>query len=496
MNTSNITNYKPKDFAELLGVSVKTLQRWDREGILKAKRTPTNRRYYTYDQYLQFKGINTENDNRQIVIYARVSTRNQKDDLQNQVTFLRQFCNAKGIIVDQCIEDYGSGLNYNRKNWNQLLDEVMEQKIKINKTIGTCRYVYNFYLSHNKTLHDNGEKFMTGKSFSVWLNNEYIPNNPDKVWIKEAYSKAVKKSIEDGCTAFTRFFKHQSAFPNFKKKGKSDVKMYFVKNNPKDCRCERHRLNIPTLGWVRIKEKGYIPTTKDGWKIKSGTVSIKAGRYYVSVLVEIPDAKIANNSNDGIGIDLGLKDLAIVSNGKTYKNINKSARIKKLEKKLRREQRCLSRKYENLKKGESTQKNIQKQKLKVQRLHHKIDNIRTDYINKSIAEIVKTKPSYITIEDLNVSGMMKNRHLSKAVASQKFYEFRTKLKAKCDENGIELRVVDRWYPSSKICHCCGAIKKDLKLSDRIYRCDCGYVEDRDFNAALNLRNALTYEVAQ
>ena len=130
MNTSNITNYKPKDFAELLGVSVKTLQRWDREGILKANRTPTDRRYYTYDQYLQFKGINTENDNRQIVIYARVSTRNQKDDLQNQVTFLRQFCNAKGIIVDQCIEDYGSGLNYNRKKWNQLLDEVMEQKIK------------------------------------------------------------------------------------------------------------------------------------------------------------------------------------------------------------------------------------------------------------------------------------------------------------------------------------------------------------------------------
>ena len=169
--------------------------------------------------------------------------------------------------------------------------------------------------------------------------------------------------------------------------------------------------------------------------------------------------------------------------------------IRRLEKQLRREQRHFSCKYENLKKGESTQKNIQKQKLKVQRLHHKIDNIRTDYINKSIAEIVKTKPSYITIEDLNVSGMMKNRHLSKAVTSQKFYKFRTSLKAKCDENGIELRVVDRWYPSSKICHCCGAIKKDLKLSDRIYHCDCGYVEDRDFNAALNLKDALTYEVA-
>ena len=337
---------------------------------------------------------------------------------------------------------------------------------------------------------------MTGKRFSVWLNNEYIPDHPDKAWIRDAYSKAVKKSIEDGCTAFTRFFKHQSAFPNFKKKGRSDVKMYFVKNNPKDCACERHRIKIPTLGWVRLKEKGYIPMTKDGWKIKSGTVSIKADRYYVSVLAEIPDPQAVNNRNDGIGIDLGVKDFAILSNGKTYKNINRSARLKKLEKQLRREQRCLSRKYENLKKGEVTQRaNIQKQKLKVQKLHHKIDSIRTDYINKIIAEIVKTKPSYITIEDLNVSGMMKNRHLSKAVASQKFYGFRSRLKAKCDANGIELRVVDRFYPSSKLCHCCGRIKKDLKISDRIYRCACGYVEDRDFNASLNLRDAVTYEVA-
>ena len=382
------------------------------------------------------------------------------------------------------------------KSFKTEINPTPEQKVKINKTIGTCRYVYNFYLSHNKALHDHGEKFMTGKSFSVWLNNEYIPNNPDKAWMKEVYSKAVKRSIEDGCTAFTRFFKHQSAFPKFKKKGKSDVKMYFVKNNPKDCRCERHRINIPSLGWVRIKEKGYIPTTKDGYVIKSGHVSIKADRYYVSVLIEIPNNKIANNSNEGIGIDLGLKDFAIVSNGKTYKNINKSAKLKKLEKQLIREQRSLSRKYENLKKGESTQKtNIQKQRLKVQKLHHRIDNIRTDYINKTIAEIVKTKPSYITIEDLNVSGMMKNKHLSKAVASQKFYEFRTKLQAKCKEIGIELRVVDRWYPSSKTCHYCGAIKKDLKLSDRIFQCDCGYIEDRDFNAALNLRDATTYEVA-
>ena len=382
------------------------------------------------------------------------------------------------------------------KSFKTEINPTEEQKARIRRTIGTCRYVYNFYLGHNKALHDNGEKFMTGKSFSLWLNKEYIPNNPDKTWIREVYSKAVKKSIEDGCTAFTRFFKHQSDFPKFKKKGKSDVKMYFVRNNPKDCQCERHRLKIPTLGWVRIKEKGYIPTTKDGYMIRSGTVSVKAGRFYVSVLVEIPDVNIGNNSNEGIGIDLGLKDLAIVSNGKTYRNINKSAGLKKLEKQLIREQRSLSRKYENLKKGKSTQRaNIQKQKLKVQKLHHKMDNIRTDYINKTIAEIVKTKPSYITIEDLNVKGMMKNRCLSKAVASQKFYEFRTRLKAKCDENGIELRVADRFYPSSKTCHHCGSVRKNLKLSDRIYRCECGYVADRDLNAALNLKDAKTYRIA-
>ncbi len=381
------------------------------------------------------------------------------------------------------------------KSFKTEINPTEEQKVRIRKTTGTCRFIYNFYLAHNKELHENGKKFMSSNQFRVWINNEYLPNHPEYSWIKEAYSKAVIQAVNNGQTAFTRFFNHKSAFPNFKKKGKSDVKMYFVKNNPKDCRCERHRINIPSLGWVRIKEKGYIPTTKDGYVIKSGHVSIKADRYYVSVLIEIPNNKIANNSNEGIGIDLGLKDFAIVSNGKIYKNINKSAKLKKLEKQLIREQRSLSRRYENLKKGESTQKpNIQKQRLKVQKLHHRIDNIRTDYINKTIAEIVKTKPSYITIEDLNVSGMMKNKHLSKAVASQKFYEFRTKLQAKCNENGIELRVVDRWFPSSKTCHCCKNIKKDLKLSDRIFKCYCGYIEDRDFNAALNLRDATTYEV--
>ena len=387
------------------------------------------------------------------------------------------------------------------KSFKTEINPTLEQKIKINKTIGTCRFVYNFYIAHNKKVYETEKKFISGMDFQKWLNNTYLKENSEYLWIKEVSSKSVKQSIMNADKAFKRFFKHQSAFPKFKKKGKSDVKMYFVRNNPKDCYCERHRINIPTLGWIRLKEKGYIPTTKQGYVIKSGTVSQKAGRYYVSVLIDISETEKPQLNNFGLGIDLGIKDFVVVSNGITKKNINKTARLKKLEKQLKREQRCLSRKYEDLKKrnkikeGDATRQNIHKQVLKVQRLHHKIDNIRTDYINKSIAEIVKIKPSYITIEDLNVSGMMKNRHLSKAVASQKFYEFRIKLQAKCKELGIELRIVDRWYPSSKLCHECGCIKKNLKLSDRKYICECGYKADRDFNASLNLRDAVTYKIA-
>ena len=387
------------------------------------------------------------------------------------------------------------------KSYKTEINPTNEQIQKINKTIGVCRFVYNFYLSHNKEVYEKEKKFVSGMDFQKWLNNEFIQNNQEYQWIKEVSSKSVKKSIMNAEAAFRRFFKHQSKFPKFKKKGKSDVKMYFVKTDARVIiPCERHRIKIPTLGWIRIKEKGYIPTTKSGVVIKSGSVSYKAGRYYVSVLVEESETARPQLNDLGLGIDLGVKEFAVISNGTVKKNINKTAKLKKLEKQLKREQRCLSRKYEDLKKrskkkGEATRQNIQKQVVKVQKLHHRIDHIRADYINKTIGEIVKTKPSYITIEDLNVSGMMKNRHLSKAVASQKFYEFRNKLEAKCREFGIELRIVDRWYPSSRLCHECGRIRSDLKLSDRKYICECGYHADRDYNASLNLRDALTYKVA-
>ena len=374
-----------------------------------------------------------------------------------------------------------------------------DQKSKIHQTIGVSRFIYNFYIAHNKEIYEKEGKFVSGMDFSKWLNNEYIPNNQDKKWIKEVSSKATKQAIMNGDKAFKDFFKKAKGFPRFKKKKNQDVKAYFPKNNKTDWTLERHRVKIPTLGWVRLKEFGYIPKNS---VVKSGTVSQKADRYYVSILVEETYIKISNPNNEGLGIDLGIKEFAICSNGNKFKNINKTSTVKKIEKKLKREQRKLSRKYESLKirnknieEGRATRQNIQKQVVKVQKLHQRLANIRTDYINKTVFSIVKQKPSYITIEDLAVSNMMKNKHLSKAISSQKFFEFKTKLMSKCKQNNIELRIVDRFYPSSKTCSNCGKIKKDLKLSDRIYKCDCGFTIDRDLNASINLKNAKEYKIA-
>ncbi|HAT4078695.1 TPA: IS200/IS605 family element transposase accessory protein TnpB [Clostridium perfringens] len=395
-----------------------------------------------------------------------------------------------------------------KRAYKMEINPTQEQKSKINRTIGVSRFIYNFYIAYNKEIYEREGKFVSGIDFSKWLNNEYIPNNQEMKWIKEVSSKATKQAIMNGDKAFRDFFKKAKGFPRFKKKKNQDVKAYFPKNNKTDWTIERHRVKIPTLGWVRLKEFGYIPINSI---VKSGTVSQKADRYYVSILVEETDIeisnsnigmKIFNNNNEGIGIDLGIKEFAVCSDGIKFKNINKTSTVKKVEKKLKREQRKLSRKYEslkirnkNIKEGRATRQNIQKQIVKVQKLHQRLANIRTDYINKTVSKIVKQKPSYVTIEDLAVSNMMKNKHLSKAIVSQKFFEFKTKLISKCKQNNIELRIVDRFYPSSKTCSNCGKVKKDLKLSDRIYKCSCGFNIDRDLNASINLKNAKEYKIA-
>ena len=391
-----------------------------------------------------------------------------------------------------------------QKAYKVEIKPTLKQIQKINQSISVCRWLYNEYLAKNKELYnqfkngciDKKQAFIGAYDFDKYINNE-VKVLDEYSWINNCGSKARKKAILNAEIAYKRFFKGQSKFPKFKKKSKSNVKLHFPKNNEGDWKVERHRIMIPTLKKVRLKEYGYIPV---GAKVISGTVSKKANRYYVSVIIDT-NIKPQENINEGIGIDLGIKEFAICSNKQTYRNINKTKRVKKVEKKLLREQRKLSRKYESLKirnkkqKGVATRQNIQKQIVKVQILHQRLTNIRTDYINKVVSSVVRNKPQYITIEDLNVKGMMKNKHLSKSVQQQKFYEFRNKLTNKCNVLGIELRIVDRFYPSSKLCHSCGSIKKDLKLKDRIYICDSGYVEDRDYNASVNLRDAKIYKIA-
>ncbi len=366
---------------------------------------------------------------------------------------------------------------------------------KIHKTIGVCRYVYNLYLATNKEYYEKEKTFMSGYDFSKWLNNVYTKEH-DR-WIKDVSSKAVKQSIMNAERAFKNFFKGFAKFPRFKKKKHQDVKAYFPKNNKTDWAVERHRIKIPTMGWVRLKEFGYIPTNA---VVRSGTISHKAGRYYVSVLCEVEDRNQPINIKDGIGVDLGVKDFAVCSHNSEFKNINKTEKVRKLERTLKREQRSLSRKYEHLKKkgGEPATKkraNITKNILRIQKIHARLANIREEYIRYVVNKLVKAKPTFITIEDLNVRGMQKNKHLSDSVSKQKFYRFREWLQSKCNQSGIELRLVSRFYPSSKLCSSCGFKKVDLKLSDRMFKChNCDTELDRDFNASLNLKYASEYTI--
>ena len=371
-----------------------------------------------------------------------------------------------------------------------------EQKLQINKTIGVERFIYNEYIKYNLEQYKLGNKFVSTFDFSKYINNIYLPNNPDKKWIKEVSSKSVKQAMIYGERAFKNFFKNLTSFPVFKKKGKNDIGAYFVKNNKTDFEFYRHKIKIPTLKFVRLKEYGYIPKNTD---IKSGTITKIADRYFLSLIIKVNNiVKTENTNTKGMGVDLGIKNTAVCSNGKIFENINKIKKVKKLKKKLKREQRKIAKSIEYSKSNNiklKDLKNFNKKKVKIQRLFYRLNCIRNDYNNKIVDKITRTKLKYITIEDLKVSNMIKNKHLSKAIQEQNFYAIRTKLINKCKKRNIELRLVDTFYPSSKTCSCCGSIKKDLKLNNRIYKCcNCGLEIDRDYNASINLEKTKVYKV--
>ena len=374
-----------------------------------------------------------------------------------------------------------------------------KQQTKMFQFCGAKRFAYNWAIAKEKENYSNGGKFISDNELRKQFTQ--LKKQEEYKWLYSISNDITKQAIKDACMSYKRFFKGQSKFPKFKVKRTDrpsfyvdNVKIKFTDTHVKLENISSSRKgNKKKLNWVRLVEKNKIPTN---CKYINPHVVFDGINWFICVGIEVEDVTELP-TNNGIGIDLGIKDLAICSDGNAYKNINKTQKIKKLEKKRRRLQRSISRKYLNNKKGESYCKtsNIIKSEKRLLKLNHRLTNIRDNYLHQTTSEIIKRKPSFIVIEDLNVKGMMKNKHLSKAIQQQKFYEFRRQLEYKCKWNNIELRIVDRFYPSSKICHCCGSIKKDLKLKDRVLKCDCGYIEDRDYNASLNLRDCQTYNIA-
>lgn len=371
----------------------------------------------------------------------------------------------------------------------------------IHQTCGNARYIYNKYVSDNLKHLKNNEPIISGYDYSKMINHD--PTTPS--WLKTVSSKALKQAIMNASAALSSYLDGNGGKPNFKRKSKHNS-FYLIGT----FKVERHRIFLPTLKWVRLKEYGYIPRD-----ISSVTVSVKNGRYYISCLSKAKTNERIATSGEGIGIDFGLKD-QFITKDQTIPSVNKSKRVHKLEKKLHQKQRSLSRRYENnmtdkvyyksgKKKGQLKSfkwihplhecKNLQKQQLVVNKLYERLTRIRTDYNQKALQSILKRKPSFIAIEDLNVKGLMKNKHLSKAISQAQWYQSRAFLQQQCEKLGIELRLAPRFYPSSKLCSCCGYKKVDLKLKDRSWECpDCHTIHDRDQNAAINLERCTNYTV--
>lgn len=377
------------------------------------------------------------------------------------------------------------------RNIKVMLVPNNKQKTKMFQYAGAARFAYNWAVAREKENFSKNGKFLSDndlrKEFTI------MKHTDEYAWLNDVSNNVTKQAIKDAVDAYKKFFKGLSRAPRFKSRKRSAPSFYqdtakikFTDTHVKlEGFASNKKPNKQKLNWVRLAEHGRIPTD---CKYTNPRITFDGLNWWISVGIETQGCT-SRLAGDGIGIDLGIKDLAICSDGNTYKNINKSRKVKKLEKQKRRLQRSVSRKYVLNKKGGSYCKtrNIVKNEMRLLKVTHRLTNIRKDYISQTTTEIVNRKPRFIVIEDLNVSGMMKNRHLSKAVQNQGFYEFRRQLTYKCEDMGISLVIADRFFPSSKLCSCCGKIKTDLKLSDRLYRCECGNVIDRDFQASVNLK---------
>lgn len=405
------------------------------------------------------------------------------------------------------------------KTYKVMLVPNKKQETKLFAYAGAARFAYNWALEKQMEAFQNGEGFLTDshlrKEFTQFKKTE------EGQWLNRISNNVMKQAIKDCCQAYVNFFREykktgvkyskkkkehferigkkltvydMKGHPKFKSRKHSPAKFY--QDNVKLKITDTHvkvegfavskKRNKQKQNWIRLAEHGRIPT---GCSYTQPRIKYDGEHWWLTIGVKETE-HIIRSKNEGIGIDLGIKDLAVCSDAKKYKNINKTRKVKKLEKKKRRIQRSITRKYENNKEGGSYCKtnNVKKSEKRLLRINHRLANIRRNYLHQTTSELIKREPSFICMEDLNVKGMMKNRHLSKAIQEQGFYEFRRQIGYKAEWNGIKVFYADRFYPSSKTCICCGRIKKDLKLSDRIYKCcKCGNVIDRDYQAALNLK---------
>ena len=393
------------------------------------------------------------------------------------------------------------------KTFKVEMDPTEDQIKYFNQTMGACRWIYNHFIKVNDAIHDlykggylkPGQKHYLGYvEFNKYISK--LKQTPGYKWLQDCSVVATKAAAGNADTAFKNYFKKQCNHPRLKIKNKTEVGIYL--GEPKaHIAIKSDKVKIPKIGWVKIKEKNYIPTSGD---LRFGTITKRAGRYYVSYVFDVEDKTQNTNKTEPLGIDLGIRDYAITSDPNIhYKNINKSKIVNKLEKRLKRDHRRVSRRQLNFNKrlmeagGQYvTRKNLDKAILRLQRTYNRLHNIRNDYQNKIVIDLVKRNPSYISIEDLDVTKMLNNKYISKQIKDAGFYNFRIKLTHKCQEYGVELRIVDRTFPSTKTCSCCGNVKPKFNLSQKTYICKkCGLVINRDLNAAINLRDTNNYTLA-
>jgi len=376
------------------------------------------------------------------------------------------------------------------KSYKIKLHPTKEQEQKLWQSAGTARWAYNWTLGKQKESYANGGKFIQDGGLRKELTQ--LKKTEEFAWLNDVSNDIPKQAIKDACLAYKRFFSKQTGFPKFKSRRKS--KPSFYQDNFKIQITEKS-VFLSKIGHVKLAEKGVLPIGK-GKSKEISMVNLRASNdglnWYLTVGIEVKDPILNKPVTEPIGIDVGVKELAVISTGEVFKNINKTKEVRRLAKKLKRLQRQASRQYEKFKKKEGELRyektsNLLKLEREIRLIHKRLNDIRTNHLHQTTSKLVKANPEYIVIEDLNVSGMMKNKHLSRAVQEQKLYEFRRQIEYKCEWYGVRLIIADRFYPSSKTCSQCGQVKKDLKLSDRTYHCDCGLNIDRDLNASINLR---------